>query len=104
MGLRYREDDLLALREQKEREAAMQSAVALIFAHFAQQGLIDDRIISDHAVLFDFWDEKCFLHAGCIRRCPEDGRVYRFIREPDPKLPLPIEPPSMIAELWQKIE
>lgn len=99
MGQRARTDDLLKLREKKEKEIAKQSATVLIFRKMAEAGDIGDSDIVAHATLFELWKESYNHKKGCIRRCPEDGRIYKCIREPRSS----IKAPSLSVENWKPI-
>jgi len=81
-NIRHRKDSILALREAREKEAAVQSAVLYLFRRMAEGGEIDDATIRGHAPLFDLWRGEDILAPGAIRRCPEDARLYRYGAEP----------------------
>ena len=103
MAVRHRKDDLLALRERREREAALEAAVPLIFQQLAENGQIAEPDMVRLAVLFEFWSEGCVVHEGCIRRCPEDGLAYRCIRTPSAAARSSLGPPSKATNNWEKI-
>lgn len=103
MGLRARTDDLVKLREEKEREAAMQSATLLIFRKMAEAGNIEDNDIIAHAALFNLWAEDEAHAEGAIRRCPECGDIFRCIREPNARARSSKAAPSKAPENWASI-
>ena len=103
MAVRHRQDDLIVLRERREREAALEAAVPLIFQQMAESGQIAEPDMVRLAVLFEFWNENCAAHEGCIRRCPEDGLAYRCIRTPSSAARSSLGPPSKATQNWESL-
>jgi len=107
MGVRHIKTDLRARRESKEREAAVQSAAlsasVFVFRHMAAAGEIDNNVILAHAALFDRWDKDAdpTLDKGAI--AIDDGRLYKRLEAPDPKVRGTPKPPSKAADKWAEI-
>jgi len=86
MSVKHRVDSLTERREQREREAALESATLLIFRSMAQSGVIPAPVALEHAPLFEVWNEGDIMASGEIRRCPENGKLYRYDTAPAPRL------------------
>jgi len=91
-------------RERRLQAEAAQSAALIVFQRMAEGGELDDATISAHAVLFDVWDKAQPLTAGCIRRCPESGELFRNTKLPDPRTRSEPKPPSKALEQWAVVD
>ena len=104
MSVQHRVTCLRELRARKDREAAIQSATALVFQKMAESGGLDDSIIAAHSALFDIWQEGIRHEEGCIRICPKDGELYRCIRTPNQAAKSSKNAPSMAKANWALID
>jgi len=106
MGVRGRTDDLLELRERREREAATTAAISLILRNLEHSGQADTSIQAAelrHVLDFDFWRGDGCHDEGCIRRCPIDGITYICFREPNVRVRSSMMPPSQAPQNWKKL-
>ena len=80
MGVKHREDSIQADTQRRNREAAQQSAAALMFVTMAESGdTFDATTLGEHAALFDDYVPAAPYKAGQIRVCPYDRVLYKCI-------------------------
>ena len=102
MSIRGRNDDLLTLREIREREAATKAAISLILKNMEDNGETQAQRLR-HIMEFDFRREGCSHTEGCIRRCPLDGLAYECFREPNQRVRSSVGAPSVAVGNWRKV-
>jgi|GEM_PF-2481480 len=103
MSILHKEQSLLEIRAQRERESALQSATLYLFRHMAETGELEDGAIAAHTALFEFWEADGNHAEGCIRRCPENGAPHRCIASPNLGARTAKKPPSKTPDVWMRI-
>ena len=84
MAVSHKVTCIKTLNQQKAEAVARQSAAEIVFRKMAQNGEFDNGTIVAHAALFKLWDGVDEISGGEIRRCPENGNVYRYVAEAPP--------------------